>query len=244
MAPPDWSRLLSTLLDFERAPGRYRVVLREPRPLFERISSVMLLATGRPVEGLPAAPANALELRRAARFFVRTVMLRPGSDPFTLLGLKPGFEPAQLREHYRLMIRLTHPDFEAASEGWPADAATRVNMAKDLLSSPEKRAAPPPALIAPAGRVGAPVHPRPVRPRPSPARGNGRAGWRPPRTALALAGTAAVLTAGALLLISLMGNKGSLAVHPVSVQDPVSLDGRPVSTQPMPGTPERKALPP
>ena len=76
MTPPAWSRLLPTLLDFERSPGRYRVVLREPRPLFEHTGCVMLLATGRPVEGLPAALAKGLELRRAARFFVRTVMLR------------------------------------------------------------------------------------------------------------------------------------------------------------------------
>ncbi|MDP3833807.1 MAG: J domain-containing protein [Hydrogenophaga sp.] len=138
MTPPAWSRLLPTLLDFERSPGRYRVVLREPRPLFEHTGCVMLLATGRPVEGLPAALAKGLELRRAARFFVRTVMLRPGADPFTLLGLHPDFEPAQLREHYRLMIRLTHPDFEVAGECWPAGAATRVNLARDLLSSPEK----------------------------------------------------------------------------------------------------------
>ena len=141
MTPPDWRSLLPRLLDFERSPGLYRVVLREPRPLFEHIGGVMLLATGRPVASLPEATANAHELRRAARFFVRTVMLRPGSDPFTLLGLPPDFEAAQLREHYRLMIRLTHPDFGATAEGWPADAATRVNLAHDLLSSPQKRAA-------------------------------------------------------------------------------------------------------
>lgn len=141
MTPPDWSSVLPRLMAFERSPGLYRVVLREPRPLFEHIGSVMLLATGRPVASLPEATANAQELRRAARFFVRTVMLRPGSDPFTLLGLPPDFEVAQLREHYRLMIRLTHPDFGAIAEGWPADAATRVNLAHDLLSSPEKRAA-------------------------------------------------------------------------------------------------------
>ena len=141
MTQPDWGRLLPTLRNFERTPGLYRVVLREPRPLFEHIGSVMLLATGRPVEGLPAAPEQGKELRRAARFFVRTVMLRPGSDPYTLLGLPPDFESAQLREHYRLMIRLTHPDFGATAEGWPADAATRVKLAHDLLSSPEKRAA-------------------------------------------------------------------------------------------------------
>lgn len=141
MTPPDWSSVLPRLMAFERSPGLYRVVLREPRPLFEHIGSVMLLASGRPVASLPEATANAHELRRAARFFVRTVMLRPGSDPFTLLGLCPDFDPVQLREHYRLMIRLTHPDHCATAEGWPADAATRVNLAHDLLSSPEKRAA-------------------------------------------------------------------------------------------------------
>jgi hypothetical protein len=30
-----------------------------------------------------------VQLRKAARFFVRTAMLRPGADHYTLLGLKP-----------------------------------------------------------------------------------------------------------------------------------------------------------
>jgi len=149
---PDWNRLLPTLLDFERSPGRYPVRLREPRPLFDGVGSVMLLASGRAVQGLPATPWNEAELRRAARYFVRTVMLRPGADPFTLLGLTPDFEPAQLREHYRLMIRLTHPDFIAAGGHWPADAATRVNRAKELLSSPQQRAHFAATLRLPASR--------------------------------------------------------------------------------------------
>lgn len=240
MTPRDWSSLLPTLLDFERSPGRYRVVLREPRPLFEHIGSVMLLATGRPVEGLPVAPTNGLELRRAARFFVRTVMLRPGADPFTLLGLNPDFEPARLREHYRLMIRLTHPDFEVAGECWPADAATRVNLAHDLLSSPEKRADHAGAL-----HTGAPMRPRPLLPRPALARDNERAGWWSPRAKLALAGTGAVLMAVAFLLISPIGNEGNLTVHrALPVQGPESPDGGPVLPQRAPGTLERGALQP
>ncbi len=150
---PHWASLLPALLDFERSPGRYPVGLREPRPLFECIDSVMLLASGRTPPGLPATPWNEAELRRAARYFVRRVMLRPGADPFTVLGLRPDFEPAQLRAHYRLMIRLTHPDFSAAGGGpWPADAATRVNRAKELLSSPQQRARFTAALRLPGGR--------------------------------------------------------------------------------------------
>lgn len=144
-APADGRRLLPSLLAFERAPGRYAVARREPSALFVHIGSVMLLATGRPVAGLPAAASASVELRRAARFFVRTVMLRPGADPLTVLGLEPHFEPAQLRKHYRLMIRLTHPDFGAEGDPWPADAAARVNLAKDRLVSPGRR--PDPARV-------------------------------------------------------------------------------------------------
>lgn len=242
MTPPNWSRLMPALLDFERAPGRYRVALREPRPLFEHIGSVMLLAAGRPVAGLPATPAIGPELHRAARFFVRTVMLRPGSDPFTLLGLRPGFEPAQLRHHYRLMIRLTHPDFEVAGDRWPADAATRINLAHDLLSSPQKR--PAGGASAPAALAGVPMRPRPRLPKPAPAREKaGVRGWSA-RARLALAGTGALFLAGAFLLMGPKGHEGSLTVHRVSpAQDPVSPDGRPAST-PIAEALERKGPPP
>ena len=197
------------LLDFERAPGRYPVALREPRPLFEEIGSVMLLAAGRPVPGLPAPPKHSEpQLRRAARYFVRTVMLRPGADFFTLLGLTPGFEPAQLRDHYRLMIRLTHPDFSATGERWPADAAVRVNQAKDLLSSPEKQAEYAAALRRQprgmdAAAAGAPPSPTRLLMQP-----NGRRGAAPPHTPqrwtslrarLTVATSSAALTASAFL---------------------------------------------
>ncbi|QHE88551.1 J domain-containing protein [Hydrogenophaga sp. BPS33] len=153
---PQGRNLLLKLLDFERSPGRYPVALREPRPLFDHVHSVMQLAAGRPVDGLRVAAANEHELQRAARFFVRTVLLRPGADPLTLLGLHPGFEPEQLREHYRLMIRLTHPDFVAQGERWPADAATRINLAKDMLSSPQMVAGHA-TTQAPAQMGGAPA---------------------------------------------------------------------------------------
>lgn len=165
LSPPEWRSLLPALLDFERTPGRFPVALREPRPLFAHMGSVVLLAAGRPVPGMPAAAPMEQELRRAARFFVRTVMLRPGTDPFTLLGLQPDFEPAQLREHYRLMMRLTHPDFGAAGERWPADAATRVNQARQLLASPETRAGCAAALLAPAHLLPAALQDAPLRQR-------------------------------------------------------------------------------
>lgn len=238
LSPPEWRRLLLTLLEFERSPGRYPVALREPRPLFEHIHRVMLLASDRPVEDLPAAATHAPGLRRAARFFVRTVMLRPGADPFTLLGLHPEFEPAQLREHYRLMIRLTHPDFAAAGESWPVDAAMRVNLAKDLLASPEKRAECAAALRAPAhlrwaARAGAPARPRPLLaaplvPRPSLPREPPPTGGWSARARLALLGMGAALLAGAYLLMDPRDDDGARAAHPpASAPDSAERESRP-----------------
>jgi hypothetical protein len=135
--------LVPALLEFERAPGRYALALREPRPLFDATLAVMQLAAGRAVEGLPPLKPgqHTGAIQQAARFFVRTVLLRPGADHYSLLGLAPDFEPATLlRDHYRLMIRLTHPDFAASGGAWPADAASRINIANDVLGSVVKRA--------------------------------------------------------------------------------------------------------
>lgn len=242
--PPDWSSLLPALLDFERSPGRYRVVLREPRPLFEHTLAVLQLAVGRAVDGLADLahePAQTDELKRAARFFVRTVLLRPGVDHYTLLGLAPGCEADELREHYRLMIRLTHPDFAAGSgEAWPADAATRINQANDVLSSFERRSdynaaqasAQPVASAAGAAAAGAkvaqkkPAAPRsPVltlRPKKDADAAAERTGPRVPRgVKIALASLGALGAATALLLNGPAGDSGSLAVRKLpSVANP------------------------
>ena len=129
------SEVVRALHDFEQLPGRFAVAMHEPRILFDRAGVVLLLAAGRKPEGWPAGAPPDNGLRQAARFFVRTVMLRPGADYYTLLGLRPDFDAEALREHYRLMIRMTHPDFMASGESWPADAAARINQANDVLAS-------------------------------------------------------------------------------------------------------------
>ena len=82
--------VVAALLDFEALPGRYPLTLREPRALFERSRDVLLLASGRSVHGLTLDPLDAPDVQRAACFFVRMAMLRPGTDHYTLLGLEPG----------------------------------------------------------------------------------------------------------------------------------------------------------
>lgn len=160
--------VFTTLLDFEAMPGRYPLALREPRVLFDSTHDIMLLAAGRSVEGLAQDPDLDARVRHAARFFVRTAMLRPGVDHYTMLGLAPGFDATALRDHYRLMIRMTHPDFAAAGEAWPSDAATRINLANDVLSSPVRKRDYDQSLPRPRVASSPGVMPRPMR-RPVPA---------------------------------------------------------------------------
>ena len=208
--------LVPALLDFERTPGRYPLVLREPRQLFDEAHAVLLLAAGRAIEGLADLDTPEDDARRAARFFVRTALLRSGVDHYTLLGLAPGAEAEQVRDHYRLMIRLTHPDFQASGEVWPADAASRINIANDVLSSPERRAeyhAELEAAAKPAAAaVGAPVPPRHAAPRPqavpvrmslkrAPLSERWDSFWTT-RVKLVVASLGALLSGGALVLLS------------------------------------------
>ncbi|RYX90933.1 MAG: hypothetical protein EOO28_27435 [Comamonadaceae bacterium] len=131
--------LVGALFDFEAMPGRYSLTLREPRVLFDHPYIVLQLACGRKVEALSLADDVLARAHRAARYFVRTAMLRHGTDYYTLMGVQPGFEEAALRDNYRLLIRLSHPDFATQGQTWPADAAMRINLANDILSSPVKR---------------------------------------------------------------------------------------------------------
>ncbi|MDB5883934.1 MAG: hypothetical protein JWR74_105 [Polaromonas sp.] len=132
--------LIAALFEFEALPGRYPLTLREPRMLFERSRDVMLLASGRAVKGLALDFPEIARVQRAACFFVRTALLRPGADHYTLMGLEPGFLKEDQRDHYRMLMRLTHPDFARASGAWPSDAATRINQANDVLASVMRRA--------------------------------------------------------------------------------------------------------
>jgi hypothetical protein len=134
------NRVVTALSEFEARPGRYSLVMREPSVLFDNARAVLTLALGRPVPELYIDAAQAASSQGSARFFVRTAFLRNGADHYTHLGLWPGFSEAELRDHYRLMMRLTHPDFVAGDPLWPTDAAARVNKASEVLSSPTLKA--------------------------------------------------------------------------------------------------------
>lgn len=128
-------QLYAALLDYQRRPGKYSLARREPAVLFASIRAILQLAAGKSDDERSAA------LQPAAAFFVRAALICPGTDHYTLLGVDRSCDAATIKEHYRLMMRLVHPDFSSAAPGalWPGDAATRLNLAYAVLASPEKR---------------------------------------------------------------------------------------------------------
>jgi hypothetical protein len=131
-AHPGTSSVPAALLDYFEAPGRYQLTLRQPAVLFASIREILQLASSRTAADAPQSSA----LRDAANFFIRAALLYPGADHYAVLGLAPGEAPADLKERYRLLMRLIHPDFAGSgSPAWPGDAAVRVNRAYEVLSS-------------------------------------------------------------------------------------------------------------
>lgn len=135
---PLGATLVAALKDFHATPGKYALGAREPRVLFEHQGMVLQLAAGRKPDGFTDVDAT---IQQAALRFVQMVMLRPGADHYTLLGLQRPLDAEQLREHYRLLIRLTHPDYAGAQADWANDVAARVNIAHDTLADTGRRQA-------------------------------------------------------------------------------------------------------
>ncbi|MDB5859426.1 MAG: hypothetical protein JWQ76_3115, partial [Ramlibacter sp.] len=132
------AKLQAALLEYAEAPGKFQLSLRQPVLLFSSIREILQLAAGRSA-GV-AQPENKVVMEAAA-FFLRAALLYPGATHYAVMGLPARTEPVELKERYRLLMRLIHPDFAAAhAQTWPGDAAVRVNRAYEVLSSPVLRA--------------------------------------------------------------------------------------------------------
>ena len=135
-ASPSATTLSAALLEYYEAPGKYQLTLRQPALLFSSIRDVLQLASGRGA----AEGADGQRIGEAAQFFLRAALLYPGADHYAVMGAAGGEVPADLKERYRLLMRLIHPDFaHAGTTTWPSDAAMRVNRAYEILSSPVLR---------------------------------------------------------------------------------------------------------
>ncbi|WP_395686647.1 DnaJ domain-containing protein [Caenimonas koreensis] len=168
------SAVEAALLDYQSSPGKFALLNREPAVLFSSMKDVLQIAAGRAAdEADSVTPSD--ELRRAASFFMRGAMLNQTADHYALLGVDRKATTDVVKDHYRLMMRLMHPDFAPRDGGaeWAPDTASRVNRAYETLSSTELRQqydatlAPQPvsaALTSQAIRAAAET-PAPVDPR-------------------------------------------------------------------------------
>lgn len=158
------SELHAALLEYYRDGGRHALAPSAAQLPLACIKELLQLASGRSSRaGANNGAVPDTPLRRAACFFIRSELLRPGADHYALLGLEHHADAATIKDHYRLMMRLLHPDFSSgwSVDAWPADAASRVNLAYECLSTRAQRrayderfaAAAPPASPRPLGVV-------------------------------------------------------------------------------------------
>jgi hypothetical protein len=154
------------LLAFYREPARFRPhYIHGDEPLPEG-DAVLKFALGRFAPGwhrdLPRHEQE--ELTQAARAFVRQVCLWERATHYQVLCLDRTAGADEVKENYRLLMALLHPDRQDAD--WPADSAQRVNDAYAVLSEEGARRAydegirrsHPPA--APMGAPGVALHPQ------------------------------------------------------------------------------------
>ena len=140
---PGSAAVAAQLLDFLREPARFRPAwLHGERPLPEG-HVVLKFALGRfsPGWNRDLSPHDKQALVEAAKAFVRQVCLWERATHYQVLCLEPGSGVESVRENYRLLMALLHPDRqdEGSEPEWPTGCAQRVNEAYAVLSDPERR---------------------------------------------------------------------------------------------------------
>lgn len=102
---------------------------------------VIMLALGRmPVGHSDATVDEKVSARRqqAARQLIAEWFFANDSSFYAVLGTAPDCTPDVLRENYRRLMGLVHPDTRPV--GFPVDSASRVNLAYGVLADTDRRA--------------------------------------------------------------------------------------------------------
>lgn len=122
-------------MDYYSVPGRFALNLRQPMVVFQQFDKVIIWAQGR-IDEEHATLSEVLQ--KAAIFFVQRACFRIENNHYDILALDREFTPDALRQRYRALISLTHPDKNIS--GLPTNAAVRINNAYDILRDIEERA--------------------------------------------------------------------------------------------------------
>lgn len=104
------------------------------------------------------------ELKEAAINFFEQISFGPGDDPYRLLGLNPWAPPEEIKEHYRLLIRLFHPDRGIARHRAGEDYAARINQSYTAIRKQSSGALDEPVFHrSPSGGATSAIEQRPGR---------------------------------------------------------------------------------
>ena len=100
-------------------------------------AGVLQLAAGRTPHSLKSHEPSAQDFQ-AAQQFLACVVFNARNDYFALLCVDRNAPDEALKDNYRRLIALVHPDVNPI--GFPVDAASRVNLGYALLSNAQVRA--------------------------------------------------------------------------------------------------------
>jgi curved DNA-binding protein CbpA len=224
-----FSELLVFALDFHRNPLRYRHIANPRAPLpvgFDDLfcDFCVALMPQNIDDTARVLGASPREIRAAALFFVRQVLLARGTDHYRVLGLSPGASEAAVKRHYALVVRLFHPDLSTDSDERDSTFTARINAAYHVLRTPGKRRQYEGRLRDRAGGIQNPMDLRDFSryrepfPLQSPARGLPFFSNISPRRA-GISLTVALVAAGSLFLVFRSGEGPVLRVEQAGETD-------------------------
>ncbi len=136
LARPSPDRTAELLFWYARKPSRYQTEgRRRDAPRLDP-EVILRLALGRPVKFADATwnvPSKVDALQQASKAYVRHMFFRPDPTPYQVLGLDPGAPPEAIKETFRLLMQLVHPDRQGEKRRWPDACAAQANWAYSTL---------------------------------------------------------------------------------------------------------------
>lgn len=142
------------LLTVDSLPNDLRAVYRKslrgellPAVADSRVGlAILQLAANKSPSDVDLSPEESIQvsskgtqktLRELAIWYIARSQLRSSRNHYALLGLSRDASSEQVRDHYRRLIAMVHPDVKP--EDFPDDAAAQVNLAYETLYDADRR---------------------------------------------------------------------------------------------------------
>lgn len=138
---PTADRTAKLLLWSQKEQARFHADPRGEAPVLDA-ETVLKLALGRHVEFSDPAlkRVSAATLRAAAAARIRQFHFRTDATLYQVLGVTPNATEQEIKEAFRFLMQLIHPDRQGARREWPDAFAARANHAYAILRNVDSRA--------------------------------------------------------------------------------------------------------